>query len=93
MTRTFNSDGEVERKVFRIPGVVLQEYESLVKVRMEGRKVVQEALLLAEPIQHRLSVSDYESFIHGDVRTFAGKKSVNPTSISTLPCQGFGLMT
>jgi len=50
-TKVFNSDGEVERKVFRIAGVVFQENESLVKVGIEGRKVIQKALLLAEPLR------------------------------------------
>jgi len=43
--------GEVERKVFRTAGVVLLENESLVKVGIEGRKVVQEAFLLGEPLR------------------------------------------
>ena len=76
---TFNSNGEVERKVFRIAGVVLQENESLVKVGIERRKVVQKALLLAEPLQRGLSWSDHDNVIHG--RTHLREKEAGEPDI------------
>ena len=46
---TFASDGEVERQIFGITIIVLQEDEPLVQFRIQRSKIVQEALL-AKPL-------------------------------------------
>jgi hypothetical protein len=58
---------------------VLLENESLVKVGIEGRKVVQEAFLLGEPLQHRLSLSVHDNVIHG--RTHLRKEEASERDI------------
>jgi len=42
---TLDSNSEIQRQIFKIAFIMLEENEALVKLRIERGKVVQEALL------------------------------------------------
>jgi hypothetical protein len=64
----------------KVASVVFEEDESFVKFGIEGLEVVHKAPLLAEPLQHRLLISDHDFLMNQNgARTFARKKLANGT--------------
>lgn len=63
--RTIDSYGEIQREIFHIPLVVLQEDEAIVKIQVQGLEVVKERLF-SQPLQ--------PSSVVQSVTNMAGKK-------------------